>query len=267
MLLYIVYLTLFVAIVLMQLSTHKSYNLKEVSDIIKGESAFQRILSSRYSNATGELIQIDDFEFEDITTTGMVMDWVGTIFNNYVFVENGVIANQNYVFGNPRARLALRLYKISNNDNKDNNEAITDKMPNIKYDFHDALDKEHENKVPLELVNGDIVYHRAAGTYDSPLEKGGYVVDFNANDQDLADTVAALYLDESTILGWAFIILEFVFYNRNLDATVSNNVIFTRSPSGFIDKKYEVSVIWDYYKTPTDYFRACLEIILVLLYI
>ena len=267
MLLYIVYLILFIVIVLMQLSIHKSHELKEISDIIKNEPAYTNTSSSNYYNKTGIFVPPTEFNFNDITTTSMIIDWFDIIFSNYVFIKTGVIANQNYVFGTPRARLSLRLYKVNNNTNTDTNQAITYVIPNIKVDFYDDLNEKHENKVSIKLRNGDTLYHTSPGTFKSPLEKGGYVVEFTRNDSNLADSVAELYTDDNIVSGWAFIILEFVYYNRNLDAIVKNDVVFSRSPAGAVDKKYEVTVIWNYYKAPIDYFRACLEIIFVLLYI
>ena len=251
----------------MQLSISKSYNLKEVSDIIKNEPALTYTSSFNYYNKTGIYVEPEQFNFNDITTTPMVIDWIGVIFSNYVFIDTGIIANQNYVFGTPRARLAIRLYKVSKNTNKETNQAITEKMPNIKVDFHDDLDQDHEFKDPIELNNGNIIYHTAPGTFESSLEKGGYIIKFSRNDSNLADSVAALYTDNDILLGWAFIIFEFVYYSRNLDAIVENDIVFLRSPAGLIETKYEVSVIWNYYRAPLDYFRACLEVKFVILYI
>lgn len=165
------------------------------------------------------------------------------------------INNQNYFFGSPRARLSFRKYKSHENKNPKTIKVISSRISNQNFGFNDDLGSE-EYTDPIILADGSYINHTAAGDYDTPLKKGGYIL--IAEEGELFDPTYLGSIFDSALLdeSWGFIIVEFAFYNRNYGFVCQNDIIFVKSAAGITTQDYHSSVIEDYYVTSLDYFRA-----------
>jgi hypothetical protein len=186
--------------------------------------------------------------------------------NTFLIPVNGTINNQNIMFGNPRVRISMRKYKNHTNNNPKTNKAVSTKVTNRILDFDDDLGDE-EYIDPIQIRNGDFWVHTPAGTRDSPLSKGGYIGQIEAGNIFVESIIEEIYKGPVVDEYWAIIILEFVYFNRNYEFVAGNNVIFIKSAAGITGQKYLTSVVEDHYDSGLDYFRAFLELVLVLLFL
>jgi hypothetical protein len=179
---------------------------------------------------------------------------------------NGTINDQNIVFGDPRIRISMRKYKTHPNNNPKTNKAVSTKVTNRILDFNDDLGDE-EFIDPIKRRNGEFFDHTPGGSRDSPLNKGGYIGQIKAGNILTEAIIEELYKGPIVDEFWAIIILEFVYFNRNYEFVAGNNVIFIKSAAGITGQKYLTSVVRDHYNSGLDYFRAFLEIVLILLFL
>jgi hypothetical protein len=181
----------------------------------------------------------------------------------FLIPVNSTINDQNIVFGDPRIRISMRKYKNHTNNNPKTNKAVPVKFTNRNLEFDDDIGDE-EYIEPIEITNGDFLDHTPAGSRDSPRNKGGYIGRVIAGNQFAEAIIEGIYKGPVVDQYWAIIILEFVYFNRNYEFVAGNNIIFVKSAAGVILQKYKASIVQDHYRTGFDYFRALLEIVLVL---
>jgi hypothetical protein len=167
------------------------------------------------------------------------------------------------VFGDPRIRISMRKYKTHPNNNPKTNKAVTTKFTNRILEFDDELGDE-EYIEPIQLGVDDFLNHTQAGSRDSPRNKGGYILEIKAGDMFAESTIDEIYRGPVVDAFWAIIILEFVYFNRNYEYVAGNNVVFIKSAAGVTHQNYKASIVQDHYSSGLDYFRAFLEIVLVL---
>jgi hypothetical protein len=183
--------------------------------------------------------------------------------STFLIPVNQTINDQNIVFGDPRIRISMRKYKTHTNNNPKTNKAVSTKFTNRILEFDDDLGDE-EYIEPIQLRNGDFLNHTPAGSRDSPRNKGGYIAQIKVGNMFVDAIIEEFYKGPIVDEFWAIMILEFVYFNRNYEFVAGNNVIFIKSAAGVTSQKYKTSIVRDHYSSGLDYFRAFLEIVLIL---
>lgn len=104
------------------------------------------------------------------------------------------------------------------------------------------------------------------GDSNSPLEEGGYVIDYPDTQAEALATNYTVNQDYLSV-DWGVFILEFIYISPNTkrDFYAHNYIKFSRSSAGLITQKYEMLVSRNMYLNPIDQFRGFLEICWIIL--
>ena len=189
------------------------------SEIIQGKTAVNRI-----GNATGVRPQDTFFDFYEILDTPEVIDWISFISNEFLVAKGAVINEQNALFGTPRIKVSVRRLKSKINKNPKTNKVISHKIQGDFYKLDSSLGSE-EFTEDIAQVNGFAATHVPAGG-NTPRKQGGYIFEILEDDPNIIANALMLYRSEILSKEWVFVILEFMYVNRNNEYLVLNQAVF-----------------------------------------
>jgi hypothetical protein len=263
---FVIFSVLFVAIILNQISTEKSYQISsginqalasaDPSDVRSAQDVIDWISDNFLGVISSKNIYLDwDVgDDEKVEENKLRVNMMNRIITPLRFVQKRMARKEN---DNDRTKSLVKYRWVTDKldpyiDNKDNE----DKNPFIPQHLIDEADKSYDEKIKYDMY----IYKNTIGVSNS----GGFMYEVNStnNNQAIEFFDNTTWIDTST----AIIYVDFVTYNSHYAMLTYVNYLFTFTSSGLVTGKSEIrSSHYNKYDPSVDTIRMIFEGVYLLL--